>query len=1274
MNRAERRKFQKKHGMATPKRELFRRDITNQNVKALRLTFEKYSFVDIWKFIFISDLWLPNIGSSVKHQFLFSVLLSIPVEQFKTTDSIRSYEDFESLYHIILSDLPSFPMLEDYSPEADWGEIKYTFENTNYSVLWGCELAGLTDYYSAFELMYLSFDNEYNDTIRRSPRSEFHALLQMQNHLISNIKTQPKINPLGEVIPGKVELPTNEFWSEISNYINENTFLDLVDPAVRDRFLINAGSVEESSLNSDLFHENVNEGEILPAMFIKYKEKYLPIMPRRFFPTLFSAWGDVYKSVGSGIKSHGMPYSMGIVGPLQKYLKDRIPNTQLYQVVSAINQDGSPHELIFAAGIQANNSLLLIFITDPVISSAQWNSHLTDFLPKVLEAAKLISGPPLRMNLNLEMAGVEIQSSNKADPINVIPIIVIPQTKTYMEIAISPEQRHSIFFLEQFLGLIDEAKNTKEMSGFMSFLHEYGDLLSATNRVTPMDKMYEFRKSHAVLVPGAFEPTLVIGNMQGGAHLRFRSLSEFWSNFPSGAWGNPRSWIVIKAENGRISLKSRFMRLIALAASAGSSSFHISFPLEEMTFEQNMLRDFIGQIIQDTLERNKSILSDLKFLNKYPKIQVLIFPKSLLANDSFDHLRHLDPIAEIYAMDLGWPEPSEPGVRIIFDDEKVQSVFQNVVDSSRELELLKNFLLVLNQLEADQKLNNVFAILDQQTAERPRFKVSVERERVIAPRMIAFSKPALSDYKNARKRIASIANSLKIPRGTFEPKEAVKILNSLKDVALSEIDSFVNNLSIDLAIPFLITQIEGLMQKENAARKRSEMAKTHGVDYDIAAVRFQDHQKYLSHHRNFRYLIEKIVQLQPKSNIEITTDQFNLVIAKIDWLQSIYHGSDLIHYDVVAPTISFDEDYIISFTHEENFESQTKSYGEIEEKLRLGIIGNSKDRVRGGVVDPDITSKLNSAMLNDFGFTYEELVNVATALAQWPHHSKTELSAVYSASISLVIDVLGPVFPDFAPDRIAKVVDFLTLKSEEMLKVLGDEELASDLPVWEYSKRPARFNLRPILEIGEKIFWGPHSIFSAMHLWANAFLSGASPITLNTPHMTELIQKRKKSFDDLLEDKTFEITKRHTSHVLKNLQLHELDKKRGFPPEIGEFDTLAFFPEKKLIVSIEAKNLNEAYCAKDARRLRNQIFGILGKDKGYIGKVERRHQFLEANWKEVASTLKWPIDGIDNLEVQSLYVAQRSYWWTMYPPVTCSTKFTIVELLDDHIKELLKIH
>jgi len=90
---------------------------------------------------------------------------------------------------------------------------------------------------------------------------------------------------------------------------------------------------------------------------------------------------------------------------------------------------------------------------------------------------------------------------------------------------------------------------------------------------------------------------------------------------------------------------------------------------------------------------------------------------------------------------------------------------------------------------------------------------------------------------------------------------------------------------------------------------------------------------------------------------------------------------------------------------------------------------------------------------------------------------------------------------------------------------------------------------------------------------------------------------------------------------------------------------------------------------KDAKRIREKIFGRTEKDLGYIKQILKRHEYMEKNYKRVLKVLKWQFDEVIDIKVISIFVSRHDYWWTRFPSAELNLSFTRVDLLSHLISE-----
>ena len=101
---------------------------------------KEYHPLDVFKSILIAESWIPNLYSFIKFSLLFEIFFTISEEEFKNK-RIKNYQEFSSFLNNIFKFLPHNPMIEDFSPVGDWGEVKYQFEGRSYKILYGTPLS-----------------------------------------------------------------------------------------------------------------------------------------------------------------------------------------------------------------------------------------------------------------------------------------------------------------------------------------------------------------------------------------------------------------------------------------------------------------------------------------------------------------------------------------------------------------------------------------------------------------------------------------------------------------------------------------------------------------------------------------------------------------------------------------------------------------------------------------------------------------------------------------------------------------------------------------------------------------------------------------------------------------------------------------------------------------------------------------------------------------------------------------------------------------------------
>jgi hypothetical protein len=185
-------------------------------------------------------------------------------------------------------------------------------------------------------------------------------------------------------------------------------------------------------------------------------------------------------------------------------------------------------------------------------------------------------------------------------------------------------------------------------------------------------------------------------------------------------------------------------------------------------------------------------------------------------------------------------------------------------------------------------------------------------------------------------------------------------------------------------------------------------------------------------------------------------------------------------------------------------------------------------------------------------------------------------------------------------------------------------------------------------------------------VWFVRLSLGGLPYTIETPNVSKVMEKYKEMISAKLVDQTYVVLKRFTKYCQKNLYLHKRDRK--YPDNLGDYDGFAYLETSNIILNIECKDLLLPFCLKDAKRLRERIFGT-DEDRAYLEKIENRERFLIENYLNIIATLGWQIPK-EPPRVVSIYVSRDLFWWTEFPPYSTNVKFIRIDALEEFIKRL----
>ena len=1234
--------------------------------------FSRYSQQDIAKSLFVISTWTKNRSSDLKIKYAYICFLS--GKNFSLKDTIIDYSHFTSFYNELITILPSFPTLEDFVPKGDWGEIKYFFREQSYKILYGSKLSMPYDLLTSFEIICSSIEQEIQSVTDEHPLNHLEEMLKLSDSMINSLKADPSITAYDDISPGHIEIPSQEYWNNCKQFFKEfnpygysREFLE--------RFTIKVGDYNSENRDLNKFIKASYEGSLVQFMFIKTNKGIFPASPSWFIPVLIDSWSKTFDKIYPillKIEDLNMPVRIGFM--LGKMIENRIIKHKVSRFVHFMDKDKKPDKFVFPFMIQSKKSLYFFSFLSPHLDENTIDEKLKN-IHQGIESAKTLFNKNLTLGLSFEKQ-LRVYEGNKQPVLKFI--VIYPHLSTSRSCFEIPEYLDAtVLLMEELIAIIDELENVDKLDEFFEFINSNKDKTGPF--IDFLDHLAAFKYSDGILVEGAIEPSAISLDPSSGNDLRYQTLLRFWSLFPKVNFlGHPRDWFVFKDASNRIRLMSRSRLRLALYFEIGDTSLYINAPFEFMDNQTGSITDCISQCLEHYFSKLSSTLQNHLFFKFHKKVRIFLSPKGLISdkNQQLNHLEHLKELANPFAVDSGNLKGDWIGFRYIFDEIQMPNILSGQNGKSGEILIIKTLIDEIEKRFPDPKvdceINKELQILSKG---KPTHFISQIQKRASFPDFVDPSEPSIKHFKMAKKIIAIIAKESGLVEGIYNSNESKQKIDTLSSKIINRIDKQVKQFNLKQVIPFVLEKIDALIHKDELEQAQYNISSGQdSISDDLNRQRIKQKEDFSRMSQNYRYLIEKFVQLSPSGNAEFNEEAFMQIIALIDWFFVFVRASDQMHYNIFSEEINlqidgeFKVDVVMSQPRKKNLEDFNKYLLNRRMKIDIyqGIATSSNE-------DKQYLDKIGTVFSKNLSFSFRNMIQLLHILSIWGYETDKGEQTFYSATKKQIIDICKIVFGKFnieiQNESILKIIDFLTLEPENMCRVIGKKD-DSKIPVWESYKRHSRYTIRPLIEIDKQVYWGPYSVMKSGILWSGSIEERMLPIDPENREIEKCLLDEKRLIEKELEEQTFKIAKKYTLNCEKNVFLHQRDKSQSYPHGLGDYDVLSYMNKANIVLNIECKHLKNTFSLKGIRNLKEKLFGKNNLVDSNVGKALKRHEYLKNNWKTIFNTMKWPIQ--QTPQIISIFCSKNPYIWTYLPPENIPITFLCIDELDTFISNKLK--
>ncbi|MDI7236395.1 hypothetical protein QMM95_09880 [Leptospira santarosai] len=1185
----------------------------DNKIKKIKEHLSSYNPEEVLYYSFSLFLWIPNISAIAKSELTYAIFLALPINLFneeKVPDF--SYERFSYFCRKLIGLFPDFRTLEDFIPETDWGEIKYFLNKKYYKIFYGGNFSNPHDYIKLFEILHFPFAEFYEKKEGIRPQNALQEVLQLIDNIIDEID-QKNIDALN-VSPGHLEVPSNAFWNSCKDYLdNFQNKISGNQYLVKEAIWI--GGQKGDILEEDKFYEVLFSESIVRKYLIEHNGKCFPFLPRNYIHNLFNNWGQKFPS---STELNIAEVEDAIMHAVGSFADSALENVQILPFVEIEGINVS-----FQIGISQSDKLILIYIGN-IYNALAVEEGLSNLNLNSINPLKIkVMGHESKFGFRNKSGEYEVDEESR---IKVELIYLSLGLNTFAKSVKLPTGFTANFWFSlDFIGILYSLDSLEQLFKFLEFKRIEKNKIFG-HSLSHIDYFGAFVDSSGIIDKGASDPDTIFLDPLWGSKFRYRFLKNFYLLFPqSPLLGDPYGWkLRSSSANEIVTITKKNAKVICLSTNKSKISTILFINDNDLDLENFKILHLLGECL---------IYNINKYSNEITKSNIPQFKNEIII--------HLVPKEMQKTWRFAKHKYSEQLI-LEADVKKISDSFLNLENRSKENELLLSFLYfiagehyifdseIYKKLKEDELLPPGFKTFD--------LKLEYDRSNNLLP-------AELSDYEffYAQKIIAEHCKKLDIVPGIYTGKAAKTILNAIRSSLISLIESRILSCNYRNTIVSLIVEGEAQYIKFKDLEAKIIKAKNQMVDYNRLKVFREERNEFLELHSSFRYLLAKFVSLVPSEESVLTKDELLQLIGISKGILHLYRVSDNLHYTIITEyEIEISDDFILRSNLPEEI---TKKLSNFQDKIADGKI-NRFDKVFKSsgtfIQDQKFNHELDIAFLSDFGFSANDFLSCLDILRYLPSSMSIDYDGCVRLPKSKIIEHVSRKL-EINILTVEKVIDFLTLKTSEVLTVLdengGGKKGVPDIPVWEYAKRYSRPEIRPIIEIDEILYFGTTAVYTSLLIWAGCINRFYFPFALPSSNVEKVLNKVEKSFQDHLVVVAFNIVREFTMKLAKELDIPDLIPGAE---TIGDVDILAILEEKKIILNIECKYIRDTFAAKDSRRVRDKIFKSSSKEKNYLEKVERRHQELNMNKNVVLSYFKISLERLTDYKVVSLFITSMS--------------------------------
>lgn len=847
------------------------------SIEAVRAHLTSVSAMDAYLALLIGELWLPNISAQSRQALAVSIFTSVKASAFADR-SLRKYVEFSEFLSRLHALLPTFPMMDDYVPELDWGQVRTVFEGTAYRLMYGGAFERIPDFIDAFRLAKTGGAPGQND---------LRAVLTLQDYLLANIAQSSDVSGIDS---GHLEVPPEDFWAQARRVLQ-----DVPDMAARlavsDALIARQGAITRPDGAS--FMTKLMSGKLQPFSWIELEGRRFPVSPRSLCAVVIQYWEEREARPSGQLERDTAKQTAS-------FLAARFRSTDIVPGPMRVSlRHPKLVDLQVGALLRTREVLWVVVIID--VRRARDLPSAEKRLRALIEGDDGLVAQDLatRQLLHMPLQG------RPANAVRVIAVIVAPIAGA--SVALPHSSALKTLLLVDLVSIVESVQRMQDLEGYFAFVDANEE--SASPFTGPMDQFAAYRHSHGVLVGGAIRPNFIMLDPHGGSNFRFEQLRNFWASAPRRFPDDePTTWSVEPTHGTLRQLINRSHPQLSWCTDRVISTLHFMLDVEAQDLEirhGKLLGLFVHCVADAWNERAE------------------LFPAGLLAKERIvTHCRaNLDRLPlescgepSTYPLLTAWTIRERNGDSLVLevhvDLSQVAFGLEDASDARFEAFCAGEWLRGACELVGASLDEQVLRALAATADRTPRFTLSHSERTVDVPDQPNPVSSDLEHFKLARRDLAMEFRAEGVAPGRYELKQAKAVIDKIRDRYRSVVHERIRCFDQQALIRYGVEQFDHLVSNYDRESMQLRMSRSHEVDFDRTEQQAEAHEEFVRATRNVRYLLEFGYSRGVSGGRVPLVEDWQGLLAQVDWLLVLYGASDTLHNELEVGGIDVDNDFI----------------------------------------------------------------------------------------------------------------------------------------------------------------------------------------------------------------------------------------------------------------------------------------------------------------------------------------------------------------------------